>query len=163
MEGWQGAVLTRCLSHRASPPSARRSPRSWREGRRWSAGRRRRWWRSGRMSASAVGTEGSWFPARRQAAPRCTMLTASTWPRGPQVSATQHTGMAALLVASTHLGLTPIQKGESLTCVSVDQLAWLLPSQEDGKTSMGLSTKELNDKNISNTRYIFKWNNSAKH
>lgn len=86
-EGWQGAVLTCCLTNRASPPSPRRSPRRWRDGRRWSAGRRRRWWRNGRTSASAAGTEGSWFLVRSQAAPKCTTPTASTWPRGPQVSA----------------------------------------------------------------------------
>lgn len=72
---------------RASPASPRRSPRSSRDGRRWSAGRRRRWWRNERTSVSAAGMEGSWFLARSRAAPRFTTPTASTWPRDPQVSA----------------------------------------------------------------------------
>lgn len=80
-------IYSHCFTHRASPASARRSPRSSRGGRRWSAGHRRRWWRSGRTSASAAGMEGSWSLARSQAALRCTTQTASTWPRDLQVSA----------------------------------------------------------------------------
>lgn len=87
MEGTETCVNWGYFTRRASPASPRRSPRSSRDGRRWSAGHRRRWWRNERTSVSAAGTEGSWFLVRSQAAPRCTTPTASTWPRDPQVSA----------------------------------------------------------------------------